>query len=202
MRSALVIAKRRIHARTRIDSKLKISTIQIAFFALAIAAVGGSAWVMSRPSPQYTLAEAGPVIKGPDPAQAKYPYEASRKNLIEIGKSLAKYRAAIKGIKPIAQRANSKDAGVPRALYHTLTAPGKPWTIDKKYFDSPAPSAAWPEGMSYQPVLLSSKTYSEEENRLRNEAWKRFGEQAPVLIDCNMFIDDPGSRTSRRRFER
>lgn len=72
--------------------------------------------------------------------------------------------------------------------------------IDKKYFDSPAPSASWPEGMSYQPVLLSSPIYSEEQSELRDEAWKRFGDQAPVLLDHNMFIDDPRIKNKPKTF--
>lgn len=31
-------------------------------------------------------------------------------------------------------------------------------------------------------------------------AWKRFGEQAQVLIDCNMFIDDPRIKDKPKTF--
>lgn len=122
----------------------------------------------------------------------EYDWVTSRANLAAIGKNLQVFRRQ-QGVKPVADRKEVRDAGLPPLLFQALSQPGKPWSTARIHFLSAVARDIKGElRMLRDPAGISHMTQLYESDRPAEAVWRTAGEKAPVLADLNM-LSNPAS---------
>ncbi len=111
-----------------------------------------------------------------------YDYESSISKLRRIGQALQLYREEW-GVKPVGERENLSDAGLPPYGLYALMQPGKPWSLPKDAFLLDQPHAGFE--LLHLPVhfmvMFPSFNGDAPPSLLRER-----GEQLPIVADISM----------------